>query len=40
MAFDRELAEIVGAARRTGAIDDPVTRQRLTDLWIRVRIMR
>ena len=40
MAFDRELAEIVDAARRTGAIDDPVTRQRLTDLWIRVRIMR
>ena len=40
MAFDRELGEIIGAARRTGAIDRPTVRQRLADLWVRVRIMR
>ena len=40
MAFDRELGHIVDAARRTGAIEDATTRERLTDLWIRVRIMR
>ncbi len=40
MAFDRELGEITEAARRNGSIADPVVRQRLADLWIRVRIMR
>ena len=40
MAFDRELGHIIDAARRTGAIDNPVTRQRLVQLWMRVRIMR
>lgn len=40
MAFDRELGEITAAARDTGAIADPIIRQRLSDLWIRVRIMR
>ena len=40
MAFDRELGEITEGARRTGSIADPVVRQRLAELWIRVRIMR
>ena len=40
MAFERELTEITDAARRTGALDQPVVRQRLVELWIRLRIMR
>ena len=40
MAFDRELSEIVEVARTNGRIDNPVIRQRLADLWIRLRIMR
>lgn len=40
MAFERELDEITEAARATGRIDDPVVRQGLVDLWIRLRIMR
>ena len=40
MAFERELDGIVDAARRNGSVDDPVIRQRLADLSIRLRIMR
>ncbi len=40
MAFDRELQDIVAAARRTGAIERTSVRQRLVSLWSRVRIMR
>ena len=40
MAFERELQEITDAARAVGATGDPVARQRLADLWIRLRIMR
>ncbi len=40
MAFERELDEIVAVARANGRIADPIVRQRLADLWIRLRIMR
>jgi acyl-CoA dehydrogenase len=40
MAFEREFNEILETARANGAVNNPVTRQKLTDLWIRLRIMR
>jgi acyl-CoA dehydrogenase len=40
LVFERELDGIVDAAHRTGRIDDPAFRQRLIDLWSRLRIMR
>jgi acyl-CoA dehydrogenase len=40
MAFEHELGEITDAARRLGRTSDPVVRQRLADLWIRLSIMR
>ncbi|MEZ5321003.1 MAG: acyl-CoA dehydrogenase family protein [Microthrixaceae bacterium] len=40
MAFRRELAEIVDTARANGRLDDPVLRDSITSLWIRLRIMR
>lgn len=40
MAFQRELDQIVAAARANGRWDDPVLRDRLTALAVRVRIMR
>ena len=40
MAFERELAHIVDAARANGRTDDPVLRQRIAEIWIRVNIMR
>jgi alkylation response protein AidB-like acyl-CoA dehydrogenase len=40
MTFERELRWIVDEARRNGSVDDPVIRQRLADLEMRLRIMR
>ena len=40
MAFERELQEITDVARAQGRTSDPVMRQRLAALWIRLRIMR
>ncbi|MFV0315463.1 MAG: acyl-CoA dehydrogenase family protein [Microthrixaceae bacterium] len=40
MAFQRELDHIVACARKNGRWDDPVLRDRLMSLAIRVRIMR
>ena len=40
MAFERELTAITGAARDRGRLDEPPVRQRLADLWIRLKIMR
>jgi acyl-CoA dehydrogenase len=40
MAFERELHEIIGAARDRGLTADPVVRQRLASLWSQVAIMR
>jgi alkylation response protein AidB-like acyl-CoA dehydrogenase len=38
--FEHELALIVDAARASGAIDRTGTRQRLADVWSRLRTMR
>ena len=40
MAFERELTEITELARARGRTRDPVVRQRLAELWSRLRIMR
>ena len=40
MAFQRELDEIIEHARHTGRLDDAILRDRLTSLWIRLRLMR
>jgi alkylation response protein AidB-like acyl-CoA dehydrogenase len=40
IGFERELDEVVEAARRTGAAGDPVTRQRLASAWTGLRLMR
>jgi acyl-CoA dehydrogenase len=40
LVFERELDAITDAARANGRIDDPVFRQRLVDLRIRLDIMR
>jgi acyl-CoA dehydrogenase len=40
LVFERELDDIVAAAHRTGRIDDAAFRQRLIDIWSRLRIMR
>ena len=40
IGFRRELERIMELARRTGAADDPSIRQRLSNAWIGVEIMR
>ena len=40
LMFDGELQRVVAAARRTGAAQDPTIRDRLADLWMRLRVMR
>ncbi|HET8930103.1 MAG TPA: acyl-CoA dehydrogenase family protein [Acidimicrobiales bacterium] len=40
LRFTNEFDALVATARANGAIDDPVLRQRLTDAWLRLRIMR
>jgi alkylation response protein AidB-like acyl-CoA dehydrogenase len=40
LGFQRELADVVAAARKHGTIDDPVIRQGLADAWIGVQIMK
>ncbi|OIJ69884.1 acyl-CoA dehydrogenase family protein [Streptomyces mangrovisoli] len=40
IGFARELARVVSAAAETGALDDPVVRERLTGLWAELRTMR
>ncbi|HPB44288.1 MAG TPA: acyl-CoA dehydrogenase family protein [Microthrixaceae bacterium] len=40
MAFQRELTEIIDAAKANGRLEDPNLRDAITSLWIRVRIMR
>jgi acyl-CoA dehydrogenase len=40
MAFQRELDHLLATARTNGRLDDPVLRDRLVALVIRVRIMR
>jgi acyl-CoA dehydrogenase len=40
MAFQREYSHILATAQQNGRFDDPTIRQRLSDLWIRLQIMR
>ena len=40
VGFRRELQRVVETARKTGAIDDPLIRDRLRRAWIEVEIMR
>ncbi len=38
--YRRELEGVVELAKRTGAIDDPLIRERLTRSWVGLRTMR
>ncbi|HEX3825204.1 MAG TPA: acyl-CoA dehydrogenase family protein [Mycobacteriales bacterium] len=40
IGFADELERVFDVARRTGAIDDPVIADRLTQAWIELRVMR
>jgi alkylation response protein AidB-like acyl-CoA dehydrogenase len=40
VGFRRELASLIDLARRTGAADDPVLRDRLTRAWIGLDVLR
>jgi alkylation response protein AidB-like acyl-CoA dehydrogenase len=40
IGFARELDQVIAVARRTGAIDDPVILDRITQSWIELRVMR
>ncbi|MFF4617447.1 acyl-CoA dehydrogenase family protein [Nonomuraea jabiensis] len=40
IGFRRELAKVIETAGRTGAIDDPVLRDRLVQSWLELEIMR
>ncbi|MEV0147696.1 MULTISPECIES: acyl-CoA dehydrogenase family protein [unclassified Nonomuraea] len=40
IGFRRELAKVIETARRTGAAEDPVLRDRLVRAWLELRIMR
>jgi alkylation response protein AidB-like acyl-CoA dehydrogenase len=40
LQFENELRRLVELARKTGRLDEPVLRQRITDAWIGLRIMR
>jgi alkylation response protein AidB-like acyl-CoA dehydrogenase len=40
LGFEYEVNELIEAARRRGVIDEPVIRQRISDVWLGLRIMR
>ncbi|MEU6712672.1 acyl-CoA dehydrogenase family protein [Nonomuraea sp. NPDC046802] len=40
IGFRRELAKVIETAKRTGAADDPVLRDRLVQSWLELEIMR
>src|SRR5205823_4192604 len=40
VGFARELDEVFAVARHTGAIEDPVTLDMLTQAWIELKAMR
>jgi alkylation response protein AidB-like acyl-CoA dehydrogenase len=40
IGFERELHEVIAAARRSGASEDPDIRARILDAWIELRVMR
>jgi alkylation response protein AidB-like acyl-CoA dehydrogenase len=39
LAFERELTDLIGMARKNGAADEPVVRQRLAQAYIGLQIM-
>src|SRR3954467_4841245 len=39
IGFARELDHVIDVARRTGAIDDPLVADRLTRLWVDLRVL-
>jgi alkylation response protein AidB-like acyl-CoA dehydrogenase len=40
LAMQREVSDLIEAAKRSGAVDDPWIRQRLVDAYIDVNVMR
>ncbi|MFI5889684.1 acyl-CoA dehydrogenase family protein [Actinoplanes sp. NPDC051513] len=40
VGFQRDLDHLVALARRTGAVDDPAVRERLTRAWIDLTVLR
>jgi len=40
IGFARELDHVIDVARRTGAVDDPVVADRLTQAWVDLRVLR
>ncbi|WP_029136430.1 acyl-CoA dehydrogenase family protein [Nakamurella lactea] len=40
IGFERELAAVIATARSTGAIDDPLVRDRLVRAWMGLTVMR
>ncbi len=38
--FANELREVVHVAQRTGAAEDPLIRDRIAELWMRLRVLR
>jgi alkylation response protein AidB-like acyl-CoA dehydrogenase len=40
IGFARELDEVIRVARACGALDDPYLRDRLTEAWIDLRVLR
>jgi alkylation response protein AidB-like acyl-CoA dehydrogenase len=40
IGFAAELDAVIAVARRTGAIDDPIIADRLTQAWIELKVMR
>jgi hypothetical protein len=40
IGFTHELDQVIALAKETGAADDPVIRDRLTQSWIELRVMR
>ncbi len=40
IGFARELDAVMATARQTGAIDDPIVRDRLTQAWVDLKVLR
>jgi alkylation response protein AidB-like acyl-CoA dehydrogenase len=40
VGFQRELGAVIALAKRTGAADDPVVRERLTRAWLELEVIR
>ncbi len=40
LMFDGELSRVIEVAKETGAAADPAIRDRIADLWMRLRVMR